>query len=248
HSRLVDALVSTNSRTTQQCAEAFSLPDNRLFTIPGGVDTRRFHADPLARARVRAALGYTDKDCVVGLLGRFDQVKGQKELIEALCALRKRAAPEDFARIRLMLMGFATSVSQDEVQGWLQEAGLADQTVITGKVEDVVGHINAMDLGVIASQGSEAIARAAFEIMACKVPLIGTDVGVMPDLLAPQALAPVGSAEAFTALVGKACMSEDFRAALRTEQALRMPEYTLPAFLYATMQAYGCALERMAGR
>lgn len=248
HVRLVDALVSTNSRTTRQCAEAFSLPEDRVFTIPGGVDTQFYRHDPAARARVRSALGYAENDCVVGLLGRLDHVKGQKELIDALCAVRNEVGPEKFARIRLMLMGFPTSVSQQEVQGWLHDAQLTEHTVITGKVDDVVGHINAMDLGVIASQGSEAIARAAFEIMACKVPLVGTDVGVMPDLLPPEALAPVASAEDFAALLGKACSSADFRAALQKDQAARMPEFTLPAFLYSTMQVYGHALERLAVR
>ncbi len=43
--------------------------------------------------------------------------------------------------------------------------------------------INALDFGILASLGSEAIARAALEIMASGVPLISSTTGVMPDLI-----------------------------------------------------------------
>jgi len=49
-------------------------------------------------------------------------------------------------------------------------------------------YISALDLAVINSQWSETIARAALEIMACRVPLISTAVGVIPDLLPAEAL------------------------------------------------------------
>jgi len=74
------------------------------------------------------------------------------------------------------------------LRGWIKEHGIESITAITGKRPDIPACLNALDLGVVASLWSETIARAALEIMATGVPLISTGVGVMPDLLEPEAL------------------------------------------------------------
>lgn len=247
HSRLVDALIATNSRTALQCRERLGLGPDRLYTIFGGVDTRRFASDPAGREEVRRGYGFSGSDMVVGLLGRFDMVKGQKELIEAVrLACGNPALRSSSGRLRLMLMGFPTALSKETVDGWVRANGLEGCTVLTGKVDDVAAHISAMDLGVIASQGSEAIARAAFEIMACGVPLVGTDVGVMPDLLSPKALAPVGNTQALADLLARALGDASFLPALREEQRLRMQTLSDNCFLEQTLDVYRAVLERPA--
>jgi glycosyltransferase involved in cell wall biosynthesis len=249
HARLVDALIATNSRTAGQCRELLGARSDvgqdhdKLFMIPGGVDTARFAPDPAGRAAVRQKYGFADDDMVVGLLGRFAAVKGQKELIEAVRQVRAARA-RGWNRIRLMLMGFSATLPQETVQGWIQEAGLGDIAVITGVVADVPAHISAVDMGVIASQGSEAIARAALEMMACQVPLAGTDVGVMPDLLSPDALAPAGDAAALAALLERGLGDAAFLPALRKQQALRMQTLSNEYFLEQTLNVYASALER----
>ena len=248
HARLIDALIATNSRTAGQYRNLFGLGGDSLFTIQGGVDTTRFAPDAAAGAAVREKLGCAPDDLVVGLLGRFDAVKGQKELIAALSCARARLAassPASVPRIRLLLLGFATSISQSAVEAWLREYDMAQCTVITGRVDDVPAHINALDLGVIASQGSEAIARAAFEIMACGVPLVGTDVGVMPDLLSPRALVPAGNADALSELLANALRNEVFRTALRDEQHSQMRHFSEQAFLERTLAVYETAIRRV---
>ena len=68
-------------------AEKMHVPAERLHMILGGVDTERFRFDSEGRMEVRARYGFTDDECVVGLLGRFDLVKGQRETIAALAKL-----------------------------------------------------------------------------------------------------------------------------------------------------------------
>ena len=78
HTRVADAVVATNSVMARHFAEKMRVPAERLHMILGGVDTERFRFEPEGRAEVRARYGFTDDECVVGLLGRFDLVKGQK--------------------------------------------------------------------------------------------------------------------------------------------------------------------------
>lgn len=239
--RRADALIATNSRTAHALA-GLGVPNERITTILGGVDTSVYSFDAPGRERVRREFGFTPEHVVLGLLGRFDRVKGQIELLRALAGLRARNAALE-ASLRLILMGFTTSMKQEEVEAAIRELKLEDVVHITGKRSDVPACISAFDLGVIASQGSEAIARAAFEIMACRVPLVGTDVGVMPDLLEPEALAPTGDASALENLLERAA-APSFRATLRERQAGRISELDSRGFLYRTLAVYHKALQR----
>lgn len=185
HNNVADAVISTNSRMTRHFTEAFGLGPDKVHQILGGVDRHRFAFDQTGRERIRREFGYSDKEFVVGLLGRFDTVKGQEELIRAVSDLYHN---QGHRHIRLMLIGFTTAVTENQVRGWIKANHGETFTVITGKRDDVTACISALDLGVVASKWSETIARAALEIMSCGVPLISTDVGVMPDLLNEEAL------------------------------------------------------------
>ena len=243
HARLADALIVTNTRTARQCRDLLGVPDDRLHVILGGVDTARFAPDRQAGQAARARLGFAPEDVVIGLLGRFDAVKGQRELLEAFARLLSAAGDDLSGCLRLMLMGFSTSLSEDRVREWIREYGLEGRVTMTGRVERPSDYINAMDLGVVASQGSEAIARAALEIMACGVPLVGTDVGVMPDLLPQQALVPPGDARALAGLLERAVKEGSFREALQEAARERMLTLSERSFLEQSMRVYAQALQ-----
>ena len=76
HCRAADAVIATNSLMAGYFSEAFHVPDHRLHTILGGVDTLRFCPDMQARKDTRRYYGFRDNDIVMGLLGRMDEVKG----------------------------------------------------------------------------------------------------------------------------------------------------------------------------
>ena len=247
HARLADALIVTNTRTARQCRDLLGVPADRLHVILGGVNTARFAPDRQAGQAARARLGFAAEDMVIGLLGRFDAVKGQRELLEAFGRVLHAAGEDLSGRLRLMLMGFSTSLSEDRVREWIREYGLEGRVAITGRVERPSDYINAMDVGVVASQGSEAIARAALEIMACGVPLVGTDVGVMPDLLPQEALVPPGDPQALAGLLERAVKDRSFRGALQEFSRERMQKLCERSFLEQSMRVYAGALRDRSG-
>ncbi|MDR2799983.1 MAG: glycosyltransferase [Desulfovibrio sp.] len=245
HGKTIDAVIATNSRTLEQCRGILHVPDARLHLIPGGVDTKRFFPDPAAKAETRRNLGFAPDDFVIGLLGRFDPVKGHAQLIEALArVIRMGDAPP--SRPRLFFIGLPAAFTKETLMATARAHGLESVTVVAPEKADVPACINALDLGVCASQGSEAIARAALEIMACSVPLAGTDVGVMPDLLAPEALVPAGDCAALAALIRRTLTEDDFRAHLVLTQKKRLTSLTDEDFLQNTLAVYHAAVERAA--
>jgi glycosyltransferase involved in cell wall biosynthesis len=234
HNTLSDAVITTNSPMTRHFQDAFGIEAGKLHQILGGVNTTHFCPDPVARKNVRAELGYSETDFVVGLLGRFDRVKGQLELIRAVSQLYAQGR----TNIRLLLLCFESPIPESTVRGWLAEHGVEHISTITGKRPDIAACLNALDLGVVASLWSETIARAALEIMATAVPLIGTTVGVMPDLLDPEALFPAGDMDALAARIRAVADNPDLAQTLRQSQARRMNDLSGQAFLNKTLHVY----------
>ena len=229
-----DALIATNSATAKQL-RGLGLPSGRIWKIYGGVDTQAFQFSPEGRQAIRQEFGFEPQHVVLGLLGRFDAVKGQKQLIDCMAMLHNDLS---LTHAKLLLAGFTTATRQEEVQQWINAAGMAEHIAITGRRNDIPACISAFDVGVVASLGSEAIARAALEIMACQRPLISTRVGVMPDLVAPQALVPPADLPAMAVTLAKAITHEDFRNSLLRHQQGVLTQLTLPEFLAQTMAVY----------
>ena len=234
HSRMADAVIATNTRMQQHFIRSMGLEPQRTHCILGGVDTSRFVFNPAARERVRAQLGYGPQHTVLGLLGRFDHVKGQRECLESLALLKQQG----HTHVRLLLIGFSTAVDEAEVRAWIRELGLEAETHISGLVDDVPAYISATDIGLVTSLASETIARAALEIMACNRPLLSTAVGVMPDLLPPEALCQPGSAAALAALVHKALGDPDWLEIVQSLCAERLRFLTSDFFCNETLAVY----------
>jgi len=235
HERYADCVVATNSVMARHFLEVFGLPESKVKTVIGGVDRERFRFDQAGRERVRQEFGFAEEDQVVGLMGRFDAVKGQREAIRALAHLRN---DHGLKRARLMLLGFPTATSQEEVRSWIAENGLEDSVAVTGKRCDVAACVSAMDVGLVASLWSETIARAALEIMSCGVPLVGTDVGVMSDLLPDEALTRPGDPKALAELLARAISDGARLDRLRELEAERMRDLDAASFLAKTLAIY----------
>ncbi len=116
--------------------------------IYSGMDLSEFHEaarmDEPARQAVRAELGLSQDDLVVGTVSRFEPRKGHRYLIEAAARLA-----DTFPRLRVLLVGDGPIM--EEVAALAREAGIADRTVMTGFRTDVARMFAAMDVHVLTS-------------------------------------------------------------------------------------------------
>ncbi len=236
-----DAVIATNSLMARHLSDVMRVPAAKLHTILGGVDTCRFHPDAEQRMHMRRTYGYGTEDVVMGLLGRMDEVKGIRETI---CALAKaRILDRRADRLKLLIIGFDSQYSTRDVAQWSRENGLGplgDIVTVTGRVEKPEAVINALDFGILSSLGSEAIARAALEIMASRVPLISSTTGVMPDLI-PDAYSfrpgdTDGMAQRIVTMLDAGCR-EELAAVCEAKIACR--RLRLNDFLEDTLAVYG---------
>lgn len=153
--------------------------ESHVKVIYGGVNRALFYEDKTKGLQVRKAYNIAENDFVVGIVGRFDEVKGHKIFLKA-CGIAYKNGMKD---LKVIIAGFPEGISNDSIKAMIKENGIEDISIITGRVEDVTAVINACDLGVISSLGSEAICRVAMEFMACNVGCVSSNAGVLPEII-----------------------------------------------------------------
>lgn len=153
--------------------------DKPRAVIPMGVDVTHFHPAPQLGAALRHSIEWHDTDPpVVGFLGRFVEEKGVRLLTQALDTIGHgwRALFVGGGPLETSLRSWAdrhpgrvrvvTGVPHHEVRDWL----------------------NAMDLLCVPSQTvptwREQFGRAIVEAFACGVPVLGSDSGEIPRVIA----------------------------------------------------------------
>lgn len=151
--------------------------------IPPGVDTEVFWPNRAARIEIRRSLGWSDSDFVIGFLGRFVPEKGLHHL---------RAALELINPLSCKALIVGGGPLEPELRQW--EASSQGQV----RIQTGVGHaqapawINAMDVLVAPSQSTmrwvEQFGRMLIEAMACGVPVIGSNSGEIPHVVADAGL------------------------------------------------------------
>lgn len=149
-------------------------------TITLGVDTDVFRPDAAARRATQLELGWSESGPpVVGFLGRFIPEKGLSLLMAALAAVRSpwRALFVGGGKLAPALRDWATRFPDDRVR------------VVTGVPHNAVPrYLVAMDVLVAPSQTTarwrEQLGRMLIEAMASGVPVVGSDSGEIPHVIA----------------------------------------------------------------
>ncbi|MBK9073087.1 MAG: glycosyltransferase [Myxococcales bacterium] len=207
----VEAFVAVSEGTAAQARLARECATGKLTTIVNGIDVTRFVPDPAARMKWRAAWGPVDAAadvCVVISVGRLDENKHHAMLLAAVAALPAEVA----ARVRVMIIG--EGPLHDALAAQALALGLADRVRLMGRRDDVAELLAAADLFALTSR-SEGLPLAVAEAMACGLPIVGTDVGGMRDVVGDcGALVTSEDAPALTVELARLIAGDELRATL----------------------------------
>jgi glycosyltransferase involved in cell wall biosynthesis len=205
-------------------AQASGFPASKVHIIPHGIDmaTHRPATEAEKKER-RAVLGFPLDGVIVTYTGRLIRGKGIETLFVALRALA------DLKAVHLVLVGSGSGqvISiEDELRQQAQSEGLQGRVTFTGRVDDVVGCLQASDIFAFPTF-DESLGMSLVEAQACGLPAVASRTGGVPDVVEDGVtglLTPPGDAGALASGLRRLIENEELRRAFSTAARSRMIE------------------------
>jgi len=170
------------------------ISEKKVTLIYNGIDTKQFNltTPPLDLSTIKNSF-------VIGTVARLTTIKDQKTLIKAF----KQTLDNLITKKDLRLLIVGDGPCMDQLQQLAESLVISDKVLFTGARTDVSELLSSMNLFALPSL-SEGTPMCVLEAMACKIPIVASDVGGLPELITEGKngiLVPVGNvlkfAEAF---------------------------------------------------
>lgn len=131
-----------------------------------------------AREEVRSELGLTNGVPLIASIGRLEDIKGHRFLIEALARLRR--STNGVSAARGIVVG--DGCLKDSLVTLAEESGVGDRVTLPGFRSDVGAVLNAADIVAMPSL-SEGFPLAVLEAMMAGRPVVASRVGGIPEMI-----------------------------------------------------------------
>jgi glycosyltransferase involved in cell wall biosynthesis len=144
----------------------------RAILVPGGIDARRFHPEPVERP--------ADEPPVLFTARRLTPRTGVDELIRAMPSI---VASRPGTTLKIA----GTGGMQSGLEALAQRLGVRHQVDFLGRVgdEELTGWYRRATVVVLPTQELEGFGLTTAEALACGAAVVGTPAGATPELLGP---------------------------------------------------------------
>jgi glycosyltransferase involved in cell wall biosynthesis len=173
--RLTGTHLGVVCRFTQMHAIGLGVAPEMVHLLPNGVDVDLFRPQRLRDGPLRREYGIPADAPLVGFVGRLSQEKGPETFLRSML-LAHQAVPD----VHVAMVG--TGPMEPNVQAFIRNFNMGDWVHLAGLRDDVPGLLRELDI-FVSSSHSEAMPLAMMEAMACGLPIVGTRVGGVPDLI-----------------------------------------------------------------
>jgi len=200
------AIVSV-SDFTRRTGSALGLTSADNIVLTNGVEVDG--TDPARRARFRDRYGISDEDIVITQVCWMVEVKGVDIMLRAAEMLLAR-----HSRLRFLFVGDGLELPR--YRELAAELRIAGSVTFTGLLSNpgAAGVFDASDIYCQPSMWQEACPLAVLEAMSAKLPVVASNTGGIPELIADGQsgiLVPVGSSEGIREALERLLSDADLR-------------------------------------
>ncbi len=235
-----DVCYANSAAMEQWNREVIGVPAAKSRLLANGIDAERFRV----RGEQEDRPFFNAGEIVIGSVGRVQDVKDHATLVDAFLQLRQQM-PQLRERLRLVIVGDGPLLQplRDKVAA----AGAADAVWLPGARQDVPDILRSLDMFAMSSI-AEGTPGAALEAMACGLPVVGTRVGGIPEVIdngVTGQLVPPSNAAAMAAALKHYVEAPGL--ARRHGQAGRervLRKYSMPAMVAAYQDMYDVLCDR----
>lgn len=193
-----DAIISCSGIGAMNHAR-FGYDSSKMILLSNGFDCGEFNSHNQNRRKVRAELGLSQHDFVMGFLARWDPNKDHHTLLQAMAKLMKKVVHENAAEQnlvkaeptpgtavqtpgtavhtpKLVLAGRGMNSSNIVLTKMLQQTGTLENVILLDEVASPASILDAMDCYVSSSR-FEGFPNSLGEAMTASLPCIATQAG-----------------------------------------------------------------------
>lgn len=164
-----DGVTAVSENLKQETYEFFEI-ENDIKVIPNFIDLNRFSLK--AKDHFKKAIAPNDEKILVHT-SNFRKVKRTEDVVKIFAKVREKIPS------KLLMVG--DGGERSDCEQLCRDLGVGDDTRFLGKQDAIEEILSVSDLFLMPSQ-SESFGLAALEAMACKVPVISTNAGGLPEL------------------------------------------------------------------
>jgi glycosyltransferase involved in cell wall biosynthesis len=152
----------------------------KMRVIPNGIDAAVFHPDDKIRSNIRTEWKAGEEVPVIGILSRFDPMKGNDHFLEVASRVVKQLPTAIFVAV-----GRHTDKQAEDYFEKASLLGLQGKLQLFKTTEQPQQYLNGFDVLVVPSK-SEGFPNTVLESLACGTPVVGTDVGDIKKIIGPK--------------------------------------------------------------
>ncbi len=166
--KFTDKIIAVSEEVKNSNSKEIGIKEEKFEVIYNGVDTSSRPQAAGHKQQLKHLLGINNDEIIISCIGRLSPEKGHRYLFEAMGLLNGKY------KVKLLVVGDGLEKQRlgDSVKG----LGIEEKIIFTGMRKDIREILGITDVLVSASL-REGMPITALEAMACRVPVIATNVG-----------------------------------------------------------------------
>ena len=193
-----DKVVVISPQQYREIHETFGVGRSRQFAvIPLGLDLEEFSDWPKRRHVLRDELGASDREVLVGIVGRLTEIKNHRLFLRTAAHFKKeRDGGKAGARRRVRFLVIGDGHLSDALKEEARSLGLADDVLFLGQRDDPENFYPGLDIVALTSL-NEGTPLTLIEAMANERAVLARAVGGVVDLLGDETGAPLAQSKEY---------------------------------------------------
>ncbi len=148
-------------------------PEDKVFTIPNGVDVERFMSDPSQRNGLRQSLGVSLDSHLVGIVAALRNEKNHVQFVQA-----GRQVLDRFPNTHFVIVG--DGPERQTIETAIKQTGFESHFHLLGSRKDTEKILASLDVFCLTSH-NEANPVSILEALSCGIPVVSPDVGSISE-------------------------------------------------------------------